>query len=62
MLKRKGDAIETELRERLAGQEKVIKAEKAAVFRITDENQWLKKRLDEAEALAKKEKEASQKS
>jgi len=62
VLKRKGDAIETELRERLAGQEKVIKAEKAAVVRITEENQRLKKRLDEAEALAKKEKEASQKS
>jgi len=49
------------LRERLAGQEKVIKAEKAAVVRITEENQRLKKRLEEAEALAKK-KEASQKS
>ena len=50
------------MRERLAGQEKVIKAEKAAVVRITEENQRLKKRLDEAGALANKEKEASQKS
>ena len=50
------------MRERLAGQEKVIKAEKVAVVRITEENQRLKKRLEEAEALAKKEKEASQKS